>query len=186
MPDWKGQGPLKVEWADLFRQMITAVFSMMSSAMTNGITTAMTTGTIEAQTGEQQARKNMDDCATKKTAAEAALAAHKESIEGLKKAAGKGTWRERAGQAVGSPALQAAEKLTTRLEEAVTKAEENYQIWKGFADSWQREREDSEEVDRWILQGGKTPDCILRMEEAFNNELIPGCVAIPIPTIYRG
>ena len=159
--------------------MITADFSMMSSAM------------IEAQRGEQQARKNMDDCATKKTAAEAALAAHKESIEGLKKAAGKGTWRERAGQAVGSPALQAAEKLTVRLEEAVTKAEETYQIWKGFADGWQREREGKEEVDRWIHEARhgrkiKTPDCILRMEEAFNNELIPGCVAIPIPTIYRG
>jgi len=154
--------------------MITAVFSMMNSAI------------IEAQTGEQQARKNMTDCAAKKTAAEAALAAHKETLDSIKKAAGKGTWRERAGQAVGSPALQAAEKVTTRLEEAVTKAEENYQIWKGFADSWQREREDSEEVDRWAFKGGKTPDCILRMEEAMIKELIPGCVAIPIPKIYRG
>ena len=126
----------------------------------------------------------MVDCATKKTAAEAALAAHKETLDSIKKAAGKGTWRERAGQAVASPELQAAEKLTTRLEEAVAKAEETYQIWKGFADSWQREREGKEEVDRWVLQGGKTPDCILRMEEAFNNELIPGCVAIPIPKIY--
>lgn len=159
--------------------MITADFSMMSSAMT------------EAQQGEQEARKNMEFSAAKKAEAEAALAAHKETLEGLKKAAGKGTWRERAGQAVASPALQAAEKLTSRLEEAVTKAEESFQIWKGFADGWQREREDKEEVDRWIHEARhgrkiKTPDCILRMEETFNNELIPGCVAIPIPTIYRG
>jgi hypothetical protein len=165
---------------------------MMDSAMTTvtTITGTMTIGTIttvttEAQTGEQQARKNMADCATKKTAAEAALVAHKETLEDIKKAAGKGTWRERAGQAVGSPALQAAEKLTTRLEEAVTKAEENYQIWKRFADGWQKERESKEEVDQWVLKGGKTPDCILEMEEAFNNELIPGCVAIPIPKIYK-
>jgi hypothetical protein len=164
--------------------MITAVFSMMNSAMNSAMT--ITDTMTSTQTGEQQARKNMADCAAKKTAAEAALAAHKETLDSIKKAAGKGTWRERAGQAVGSPALQAAEKLTTRLEEAVTKAEENYQIWKGFADSWQREREDSEEVDRWAFKGGKTPDCILRMEEAMIKELIPGCVAIPIPKIYRG
>ena len=162
--------------------MITADFSMMSSATTIPV---MTTGTTEAQRGEQQARKNMEFSAAKKAEAEAALAAHKETLEGIKKAAGKGTWRERVGQAVASPALQAAEKLTTRLEEAVTKAEEFYQIWKGFADGWQREREGKEEVDRWVLQGGKTPDCILEMEEAFNNELIPGCVAIPIPKIYK-
>jgi formylmethanofuran:tetrahydromethanopterin formyltransferase len=153
--------------------MIIAVFSMMDSA------------TIEAQTGEQQARQNMNFWIPKKVEAEAALAAHKETLDSIKKAAGKGTWRERAGQAVGSPALQAAEKLTTRLEEAVTKAEENYQIWKRFADGWQKEREGKEEVDQWVLKGGKTPDCILEMEEAFNNELIPGCVAIPIPKIYK-
>ena len=164
----------------------------MDSAMTTVTNSAITiTGTMTStQTGEQQARKNMADCATRKTAAESALAAHKESIEDLKKAAGKGTWRERVGQAVASPALQVAEKLTTRLEEAVTKAEETYQIWKRFADGWQREREGKEEVDRWIHEARhgrkiKTPDCILRMEEAFNNELIPGCVAIPIPTIYK-
>ena len=153
--------------------MIIAVFSMMDSA------------TIEAQTGEQQAIQNMNFWIPKKAEAEAALVAHKETLVSIKKAAGKGTWRERAGQAIASPELQAAEKLTTRLEEAVTKAEENYQIWKRFADGWQKEREGKEEVDQWVLKGGKTPDCILEMEEAFNNELIPGCVAIPIPKIYK-
>jgi hypothetical protein len=159
--------------------MIIAVFDMMDSAMTTN-----------SMICEQSARDNMNFWITKKTEADAALAAHKETIDGLKKAAGKGTWRERAGQAVASPELQAAEKRTPRYQDAVDTAEKNIQSWKIFVDGWQKDREDRAEVDRWIQEARrgnkiKTPDCILRMEEAFNNELIPGCVAIPIPTIYK-
>ena len=139
---------------------------------------------------EQNARDHMAFWITKKTEADTALAAHKETLEGLKKSAGKGTWRERVGQAVASPELQAAEKRTTRFQEAVATAEQNIQAWKVFVDGWQRDREDKVEVDLWIKAAGEgriieTPACIKRMEEAFNNELSPGCVAIPIPKIYK-
>ena len=146
--------------------------------------------TTNAMIFEQSARDNMNFWITKKTDADAALTAHKESIESLKKAAGKGTWRERAGKTVASPELQTAEKQTSRYQDAVDTAEKNIQTWKIFVDGWQKYREDRAEVDRWIQEakrGNKiiTPECILRMEEAFNNELIPGCVAIPIPTLYK-
>jgi hypothetical protein len=84
--------------------VITAVFDMTDPAMTNSMTNSMTI----VQKGEQQARKNMEFSAAKKTAAEAALAAHKETLEGIKKAAGKGTWRERVGKEVDSHDIKAA------------------------------------------------------------------------------